>query len=289
MVCDSGQLGVVTVGVDLEQVAALAVEGAYPEQRVVAELAQLRDLGRVRAVQVDPGNEGAAMGEGLCGGRVVGQRVDHVFGVLDDAQTRLRVERALDTLYGANPRKVVRGGGDGPGGGVDGVAQFAGQQLESDEHRRRLARGRAVRRRAGSGRRWVVGPTPWILDAGPAPRAGRGPRPCVVAVFRGQAAGPRAGRCRPRRSAHGRWWPGHRGRPPPSTARHQGRARPRPGGWRCGRTSPPRRVSRPAGRRRTRHRPTVRPATPGTRRRRRSAHPPRRAAARRRRDGRRGR
>ena len=139
MVCDSGQLDVVTVGVDLEQVAPLAVEGAYPEQRVVAEIAQLRDLGRVRAVQVDPGNEGAAMGEGLCGGRVVGQRVDHVFGLLDDAQTRLRVERALDTLYGANPRKVVRGGGDGPGGGVDGVAQFAGQQLESDEHRRRPA------------------------------------------------------------------------------------------------------------------------------------------------------
>ena len=78
------------------------------------------------------------MSEGLCGGRVVGQRVDHVFGLLDDAQTRLRVERALDTLYRANPRKIVRGRGNGPRGGVDGVAQFAGQQLESDEHRRRL-------------------------------------------------------------------------------------------------------------------------------------------------------
>ncbi len=70
----------IVVKVDLNQVAALLVEDPYGKQSAVTALLQHSYFGGIRARQVDPGNEGAALGERPSCARIFGKRVDDILG-----------------------------------------------------------------------------------------------------------------------------------------------------------------------------------------------------------------
>ena len=98
----------VPVEVDLEQVVESGVGCASRQERAIAELAQDLDLRRVAPGAVDVDHESGAVLERLRGGRVVGERVDHVLGQLDHAQARANVELALDPALGEGRPRVLR-------------------------------------------------------------------------------------------------------------------------------------------------------------------------------------
>ena len=132
------QVGMVAVEVDLEQVSVLHVGGADRQERPVAELAENLDLRRIAPGSVDVDHESGAVPDRLGGGRVVRQRVDHVFGQLDHAQARARIELALDAAHRLDPSAVVGRRGDRPGCRVNGPAELVGEQLERGERARRV-------------------------------------------------------------------------------------------------------------------------------------------------------
>src|SRR6476620_2935860 len=130
------QVGVIAVKVDLNQVAALPVEDPYGKQSAVTALLQHSYFGGIRARQVDPGNEGAALGERPSCARIFGKRVDDILGRSDHAQSRTRVERTHDATDGADTCLVVGRHGYGPARGAEGIAQFASEQFESGQRGR---------------------------------------------------------------------------------------------------------------------------------------------------------
>src|SRR4051812_40605998 len=133
MGCNGYQLGVIAVRVDLHQVAALPVDDPDGKHRAVTEFVQYLYFGGIRTRQVNPGHEGAALGDGPSCGRIVGKRVEHIviLGRTEHAQPRTVLERTCDATGGADGCLVVVGDGYGPARGAEGIAQFAGEQLES--------------------------------------------------------------------------------------------------------------------------------------------------------------
>src|SRR6476620_3356301 len=150
------QVGVIAVKVDLNQVAALPVEDPYGKQSAVTALLQHSYFGGIRARQVDPGNEGAALGERPSGARKVGKRVDDILRRPDHAQPRIVVEHTHDATHGADTSLVVGRHGYGPARGAEGMAQFASEQFESGQR----GRGPKLVEQADEARNQVVGHWP---------------------------------------------------------------------------------------------------------------------------------